>query len=154
MTPAINVARKAKISFTIHEYTHDTGSHAYGQEAAEKLNIEQGRIFKTLVTENENKEMSVAIVPVSSQLSLKMLAKATGSKKASMAPPGRVEAVTGYVLGGVSPLGQKRKLPTVIDESAKRYETIFVSAGRRGVEIELSPEDLTRLTTGKIACIC
>jgi Cys-tRNA(Pro)/Cys-tRNA(Cys) deacylase len=154
MTPAINTAKKAKIDFTIHEYTHDPKSNSYGEEAAEKMGIEKDRVFKTLVVSNENAQLCVAIVPVSSQLNLKLFAKAMGSKKAAMADKKLVEKTTGYVLGGVSPIGQKKKLSTIIHETAKQYDTIFVSAGKRGLEIELAPDDLTKLTSGKYYCIC
>jgi Cys-tRNA(Pro)/Cys-tRNA(Cys) deacylase len=154
MTPAINTAKKAKINFSIHEYNHDPQSNSYGEEAAEKLGLEQGRVFKTLVVSNENDRLCVAIVPVSSLLNFKLLAKAIGSKKAGMADKKRVEKITGYVLGGVSPLGQKKKLPTIVHETAQQYETVFVSAGKRGLQIELSPGDLVELTSGKYGKIC
>lgn len=144
MTPAIKLLKKQKIPHIIHEYKHNSSVHSYGEEAAQKLNIDQNRVFKTLVVQGE-KNLAVGIVPVSSKLNLKSVAKALGIKKAVMADPKDVENATGYILGGVSPLGQKKRLKTVIDKSAFEYETIFVSAGRRGVEVELGPKDLQKL---------
>ena len=154
MTPGINVAKKAKIAYKIHEYSHDPASESYGLEAAEKMGVPAERVFKTLVVSLDNKDLAVAVVPVSSMLSMKLIAKAAGSKKAGMAAASDVERSTGYVLGGVSPLGQKKRLKTVIDASAGSFPTIFVSAGRRGLEIELSPHDLRNLTNGSFAAIC
>ena len=122
-------------------------------EAVERLNIDAARIFKTLVIQLDNGALTVGIVPVSGQLNLKQHAKAAGGKKAAMADATLVERSTGYVLGGVSPLGQKKKLSTVIDSSATNHDTILVSAGRRGLEIELSPNDLCRLTSATFAPI-
>ena len=142
MTPAINSLKKAKIKYKIHQYEHDPASRVYGKEAAEKLNVSFDRIFKTLVVSIDNKDLSVAVVPVSRQLDLKAFAKVLKSKKAKMADKKEVERATGYILGGVSPIGQKKKLKTIIDSSALKYNTVYVSAGRRGLQIELSPEDL------------
>lgn len=150
MTPAINTAKRAKIPFTVHEYVHDPACAAYGLEAAEKLNIDPERVFKTLIADLGG-ELVVAIIPVTAMLSLKLLAKAAGAKKAAMADKGAAERSTGYVLGGISPLGQKKGLRTVIDLSAQDHPTIHVSAGRRGLEIELAPEDLRRLTNAQFA---
>lgn len=149
MTPAITAAKRAKIDFVVHEYTHDPQSESYGEEAAEKLGVEKDRVFKTLVVSDDNSRLCVAVVPVSSRLNLKRFAKAVGAKKAAMADKKTVERTTGYVLGGVSPVGQKKKLPTVIHDTAKAFDRILVSAGKRGLEIELSPDDLIRLTAGK-----
>ncbi|WP_166253073.1 Cys-tRNA(Pro) deacylase [Marinobacter salicampi] len=146
MTPGINIARKAGIRFQVHEYTHDPKSEAYGQEAAEKLGLPPDRVFKTLVLELDSRELVVVVLPVSRMLSMKLIARAAGAKKASMAQPQLVARSTGYVLGGVSPLGQKKPLRTWIDSSARGHSTIFVSAGRRGLEIELSPGALRDLT--------
>ena len=151
MTPGINAAKKAKIPFTLHEYEHDPAAASYGLEAAEKLGVDAARVFKTLVVDLGNKQLAVGIVPVSDLLSMKHIAKAAGAKKASMAAVDEVERSTGYVLGGVSPLGQKKRLKTFLDSSAQAFETIMVSAGRRGLEIELSPDDLLRLTSGQYA---
>ena len=153
MTPAINIVKKAKINFRIHEYDHDPASASYGEEAASKMGIDGNRVFKTLVVFSDCKGLTVAVLPVSHQLDLKRMAKALGAKKAKMADKSDVERVTGYVLGGVSPLGQKKKLVTIIDESAKSFDTIFVSAGRRGLQIELSPEDLGTLIKGRFRSI-
>jgi Cys-tRNA(Pro)/Cys-tRNA(Cys) deacylase len=151
MTPAIDAARKAKIAHQVHEYAHDPSSESYGAEAAEKLGLAQDRVFKTLVAATDGGELVVAVVPVSSMLNMKSLAKAVGAKKAAMAKPADVERVTGYVLGGVSPLGQKKRLKTLIDASAETFPTIYVSAGRRGLQIELNPQDLKKLTGGGFA---
>ncbi len=142
MTPAINCLKKAKIKYQVHPYEHDPYSKAYGEEAAEKLNIPFDQIFKTLIVSINEKDLSVALVPVSKQLDLKLFAKAIGSKKVKMADKNDVERTTGYVLGGVSPIGQKKKLSTVIDSSALRFATVYVSAGHRGLQIEISPKDL------------
>ena len=142
MTPAINCLKKAKIKYQIHQYEHDPNSKAYGEEAAEKLNISFDQIFKTLVISVDNKNLSVALVPVSKQLDLKAFVKVIGSKRAKMADKKEVERATGYILGGVSPIGQKKKLITIIDSSALKFNTIYVSAGRRGMQIEISPKDL------------
>ena len=154
MTPAINVAKKAKIIHKVHEYDHDSLCESFGLEAAEKLGVAEARVFKTLVVSLDNKELAVGVIPVSSMLSMKLIAKAAGAKKAAMAAQSDVERSTGYVLGGVSPLGQKKRLKTIIDSSAKHYSTVYVSAGRRGLEIELSPDDLKNLVNGVLAAIC
>lgn len=154
MTPGINAAKKARIAHTIHEYTHDSTSESYGLEAAEKLGVSASRVFKTLVVNLDKKELAVGVVPVSSMLSMKLMAKAAGAKKAVMAEPSDVERSTGYVLGGVSPLGQKKRLKTIVDLSANNHSTIYISAGRRGLEIELSPRDLLKLVNGISAEIC
>lgn len=154
MTPGINLAKKHKITHRVHEYAHDPSSDSYGLEAAEKLEIPEERVFKTLVVALDGKQLAVGVLPVSSMLSMKLIAKAFGAKKAAMADKSDVERATGYVLGGVSPLGQKKRLKTVIDASATRHSTVFVSAGRRGLEIELNPEDLKKLVNGEFAEIC
>ncbi len=153
MTPAVNLVKKAKVDHKVHEYEHDPGHDSYGLEAAEKLGVAPERVFKTLVVKLDNGVLAVGVVPVSTKLSMKLIAKAAGGKKAAMAEPAEVERSTGYVLGGVSPLGQKRRLKTVIDASAQGYPTINVSAGRRGLEIELSPNDLKQLTGAVFADI-
>jgi Cys-tRNA(Pro)/Cys-tRNA(Cys) deacylase len=154
MTPAINTAKKNKIFHRIHEYCHDESSQSYGLEAAQKMAVPEERIFKTLVINLDNKQLAIGIIPVSSLLSMKLIAKALGVKKAVMADKAEVERSTGYVLGGVSPLGQKKRLKTLVDLSAKNYSTIYVSAGRRGLEIELSPDDLVKICSGIFADIC
>ena len=153
MTPGINLVKKAKITHKVHEYSHDESSESYGLEAAEKMGVAEDRVFKTLVVALDNNDLVVGILPVSSLLSMKLIAKALGAKKAVMADNSDVERSTGYVLGGVSPLGQKKRLKTVIDSSAKNHSTIYVSAGRRGLEIELAPDDLIKLTSGLLAKI-
>jgi len=154
MTPAINAAKKHKVIYQVHEYIHDATSESYGDEAAQKLDISTSRVFKTLVVSIDNKALVVAVIPVSMMLSMKLIAKAYAGKKATMALKNDVERSTGYVLGGVSPLGQRKSLSTFIDCSAKQFDTIFVSAGKRGLEIELSPQDLTQLTQAELADIC
>lgn len=147
MTPAINLAKKNKIKYIVHEYTHDTSVQSYGLEASEKLGVEKERVFKTLVVILQDKSLAVAIIPVSFMLNMKQMAKALGAKKCAMADKFDVERSTGYILGGVSPLGQKKLLKTVIDISAQEFETIFISAGRRGLELELNPLDLQMTTS-------
>lgn len=153
MTPAIQSAKKAKIKFQIHQYVHDPASRSYGEEAAEQLDISPDRVFKTLVVQLDSRDLAVSVIPVDRQLDLKAFAKALGAKKAKMADKKDVERSTGYVLGGVSPIGQKKRLPTRIDQSAEQFETIYISAGRRGLEIELAPQDLAALTGGKFESI-
>jgi Cys-tRNA(Pro)/Cys-tRNA(Cys) deacylase len=154
MTPAIDILRKFNIDHQVHEYIHDSSNESFGIEAAEKLGISEGRIFKTLVVNLDKENLAVGIIPVSSMLCMKAMAKATASKKATMASRSDVERSTGYVLGGVSPLGQKKLLKTVIDFSSQTSPTIYVSAGRRGLEIELSSKDLLKLVNGALAKIC
>ena len=147
MTPAVVAAERAGIPFTLHEYEHDPRAESYGLEAAEKTGVEAERVFKTLVVSQDG-ALSVAIVPVAAQLDLRAL-----GKRAALAERAAAERATGYVLGGISPLGQRKRLPTLVDESALRHETIFVSAGRRGLELELTPADLIRLTDAHVAAI-
>lgn len=142
-TPGIVAAEKAGITFSVHEYAHDPKAPSYGLEAAEKLGVAPARVFKTLVADVDGTH-TVAIVPVEAELDLKAL-----GKRASMATPADAERITGYVTGGISPLGQRKRLPTVLDESALAFDTIHVSAGRRGLEIELTPADLLTLTGGE-----
>lgn len=151
MTPAINAAKAAGIAFDILEYAHEAGAASYGLEAADKLGLNADQVFKTLVVNLDARTLVVAVLPVTRQLNLKQVAKALGGKKAAMAEPAAVTRATGYVLGGVSPLGQKQALPTVIDQSARDVETLYVSAGRRGLEIALAPGDLLSLTGGQWA---
>ena len=146
-TPAIVAAERAGIAFTVHEYVHDPKAVSYGLEAAEKLGHDPARVFKTLVADVDG-TLTVAVVPVEAQLDLRSL-----GKRARMADPRAAERSTGYVTGGISPLGQRRRLPTVVDESALGFETIYVSAGRRGLEIELAPGDLLVLTGGTTAAV-
>ncbi|EBA00843.1 Cys-tRNA(Pro) deacylase [Marinobacter sp. ELB17] len=153
MTPAIDVAREAGIEHQLHQYQRDPASAGYGTEAAEKLGLNPACVFKTLVVEVDAKTLVVAIVPVNAMLSMKLIAKAASGKKAIMADKQQVQRSSGYILGGVSPLGQKRPLTTFIDESAQLFERIHVSAGRRGLEIELAPEDLATLTQGRFVAL-
>jgi Cys-tRNA(Pro)/Cys-tRNA(Cys) deacylase len=144
MTPAVVAAERAGIPFTLHEYEHDPRAESYGLEAAEKTGVESARVFKTLVVAQDG-ALSVAIVPVAAQLDLRAL-----GKRAALADRGAAERATGYVPGGISPLGQRKRLPTLLDESALQHETIYVSAGRRGLELELAPADLVRLTNATV----
>lgn len=153
MTPAINSAKQAGIAFQVHEYHHDATAESYGLEAAEKLGVAAEQVFKTLVVKLDGKQLAVGIVPVTRQLNLKQIAKAAGAKKAAMAQPTEVERTTGYVLGGVSPLGQKKRLATFLDTAAEGFATLYVSAGRRGLEIALSPQDLLALSQAQLAPI-
>ena len=153
MTPAIKAIKKEKIFYAIHDYAHQKSLTSYGAKAAAKMGLPEERVFKTLVVQLDNKELAVGIVPVSSMLSLKRIAQAAGVKKAAMAEASDAERSTGYILGGISPLGQKKRLKTFIDSSAKAHQTIFVSAGRRSLEIELHPRDLLQLTEGSFVSI-
>lgn len=146
MTPAINILKKLQIEHKLHEYHHDESKDSFGQEAVDKLGLPANRVFKTLVVSTDTHELLVAVVPVSCMLSMKNVAKLADAKKAVMADKTLVERITGYVLGGVSPLGQKKSLRTLIDTQAQGFETIFISAGRRGLEIELKPSDLVNIT--------
>jgi Cys-tRNA(Pro)/Cys-tRNA(Cys) deacylase len=151
LTPALNAADHAGINYTVHNYQHDPQTDSWGTEAAEKLGVDPYRVFKTLLANLDGKELIVGMVPVNAKLSLKELARAAGGKKAVMADRQTVERSTGYVLGGVSALGQKKRLRTYIDASAETLETVFISAGRRGLEIELAPAALAAVTQGAFA---
>lgn len=151
-TPATAALAAAGVPFVLHPYAHDPSASSYGLEASEVLGIDPARVFKTLMVEVEGR-LAVGIVPVSGNLDLKSVAAALGSKKAAMADPKAAERRTGYVLGGISPLGQRQTSPTVLDESAFGFETILVSGGRRGLDIELAPADLARLTKAVTAQI-
>ena len=152
-TPATRAASKAGIDYTVHTYEHDPRAESYGQEAADALGVDALRVFKTLVARTDRGELVCGVVPVPSQLDLKALARAVGAKKATMAPAAEAERATGYLLGGISPLGQKRPLPTVVDVTADQHDTVLVSAGRRGLEIELSPAELRAITAASTAPI-
>ena len=153
MTPCIKLLKKRKIAYTLHQYTHDKTTLSYGKEAIEKLGVDADRVFKTLVV-SVDERLVVVVVPALLMLNMKLLAKVMGRKKATMAETLTVEKTTGYILGGVSPLAQKKKLPTFIDSSASDFETIYVSAGKRGLEVELSPPDLSALTDGVFEKLC
>ena len=143
-TPAVRAARAAGIAFTLHEYAHDPRAASFGLEAVEALGLDAARVFKTLVVDVGG-ELTTCVVPAAAQLDLGVL-----GKRASMAPVPRAEKVTGYVAGGISPLGQRRSLPTLVDDTAMEHDTVFVSAGRRGLEIELAPADLVALTGAQV----
>ncbi|QNP73241.1 Cys-tRNA(Pro) deacylase [Streptomyces roseirectus] len=151
-TPATVALTAAGVSYTVHAYDHDPAHPSYGEEAAEAMGVSPERVFKTLVADVDG-ALTVAVVPVAGTLDLKALANAVGGKKAAMADPALAERTTGYVRGGISPLGQRKRLPTVLDSSANAHPTICVSAGRRGLEVELSPTDLTTLTDAVTAPI-
>src|SRR5580765_2040156 len=146
-TPAILAAERAGIAFSVHEYDHDPAAESYGLEAAEALGIDPARVFKTLDVDVDG-TLAVAIVPVEAQVDLRSL-----GKRATMAESAKAERTTGYVLGGISPLGQRKRLPTTLDASALEHETIHVSAGRRGLELELDPNDLVRLTGATVRAV-
>ena len=153
MTPAVDIARKSGIAFELHSYEHDPAEASFGLEAAVKLNVSPSQVFKTLVVQLDAGELAVAVLPVNAQLSMKAVARALGGKKAKMAAAADVERSTGYVLGGVSPLGQKKRLRTVIDDGAEAMDSVYVSAGKRGLEISLSPRDLASLTNAVFASV-
>lgn len=151
-TPATVALTAAGVPFTVHAYDHDPAAASYGGEAAEALGAAPERVFKTLVAEVDG-ALTVGVVPVAGQLDLKALAAAVGGKRAAMADPAAAERSSGYVRGGISPLGQRRPLRTVLDASALDHPTVYVSAGRRGLEVELAPTDLMRLTSAVSAQI-
>jgi len=151
-TPATVALDKAGIAFTPHAYEHDPANRDYGNEAATALGLDPEQVFKTLLADLDG-SLVVAIVPVTGKLDLKALASALGGKKAEMADPAVAQRKTGYILGGISPIGQKTAHPTVLDETAELFDTIFVSGGRRGFDIELAPADLLAITGGSIAAI-
>lgn len=153
MTPAIKLAKKLKLDYRVHTYTHDANAEAYGLEAAQKLGLDPKLVFKTLLVSDEMGKLVVAIIPVAERLNMKKIAKAMGVKKMQMALPQQVERSTGYVLGGVSPLGQKKRLPTLIDISAEGLTQMHVSAGRRGLEIELPPAQLAQAVAARFVDI-
>lgn len=150
-TPATTLLVKAGVAHRLHAYEHGAGA-AYGPEAARVLGLDPARVFKTLVAEVDG-ALTVAVVPVAAQLDLKALAAAVGGKRARMADVAAAERATGYVAGGISPLGQRKRLPTVLDVGASAFPTLFCSAGRRGLEVELAPDDLARLTGARFAPI-
>ncbi|MEU3855867.1 Cys-tRNA(Pro) deacylase [Streptomyces sp. NPDC028722] len=151
-TPATVALTAAGVDFTVHAYAHDPSHPSYGEEAAEAMGVSPDRVFKTLVADVDG-SLVVGVVPVAGSLDLKALAAAVGGKRATMADPTLAERTTGYVRGGISPLGQRKKLRTVLDDSAGAHPTICVSAGRRGLEVELAPQDLADLTDAVLAPI-
>ncbi len=151
-TPATVALTKAGITFSTHSYEHDPAAKSYGLEAAEALGLEAAQVFKTLLVDVDGK-LAVGVVPVDQQLDLKAVAAALDGKKATMADPAAAERTTGYVVGGISPIGQKRRLPTVVDTTATEHDTVYVSGGRRGLDIGLAPADLIAVTAARTAPI-
>jgi Cys-tRNA(Pro)/Cys-tRNA(Cys) deacylase len=151
-TPATVALTRAGIAFTLRAYDHDPAAESYGLEAATALGVEPERVLKTLLVSVEGR-LVVGIVPVSGQLDLKAVASAAGGKRAEMADPRLAERTTGYVVGGISPVGQRKQLPTVLDSSAMAFETVLVSGGKRGLDLELAPADLVRVTGAMVAPI-
>lgn len=142
MTPAVAAAKRAGITHQLHTYEHDPRSRAFGLEAAEKLGLDPAQVFKTLIVSLDNSRLAMGIIPVAAMLNMKQLARAAGARKAAMAERAAAERATGYVMGGISPLGQKKRLTAVIDSSAAQHPVIYVSGGRRGLDLELAPGDL------------
>ena len=155
MTPAVQALKKARVWFALHPYGHQPGHENYGLEAAQALGLPAARVFKTLLVELQSpgSNMGIGILPVSARLDLKAMAAAAGVKRAVMADPRDAQRVTGYVLGGISPFGQKKKLLTVIDDSVLEWDTIHVSGGKRGLQIELAPQTLIDLCQARIGRI-
>lgn len=151
-TPAFVALHRADVPFTSHSYVHDPRAESFGTEASEALGVEPGRVFKTLMAVVDG-ELCVGIVPVMGSLDLKALADALGGKRAQMADAAHAQRATGYVIGGISPIGQKKAHRTVIDRTSAQWPTIFVSGGRRGLEAELRPDDLIRVTRAVVARI-
>ena len=149
-TPATAAVAKAKVEHRIHEYRHDPAAPSYGLEAAEQLGVDPAGVFKTLVAQVDGR-LAVAVIPVAARLDLKALAAAAGGRKAAMAEAADAERATGYVVGGISPLGHRKRLPVFLDFTMQDRATVLVSAGRRGLELELSPADLARLSGGTFA---
>ena len=151
-TPATALLARQKVAFELHPYEHDPRSGSYGAEAAEALGVPPGRVFKTLVVGVDGR-LAVGVVPVAGSLDLKAMAAALGGKRAAMAEPAAAERATGYVTGGISPLGHRSRLPVVVDSSARNWDTVYVSAGRRGLEVELAPADLVTVVGATVAPI-
>lgn len=153
MTPAIDLALKSNTEHIVHAYEHNSKAESYGAEAVELLGVDAAQVFKTLVIELNTGELAVGVVPVQGKLNLKAIANTLKAKRAVMANTQKAQRVSGYLLGGISPLGQKKALRTVIDSSAESLSTVFISAGRRGLEIELKPNDLAYLCRATFASI-
>jgi len=153
MTPAIQKLKRHKVNYELLTYQHDLHSTAYGLEVVEKLALNAEQVFKTLVICTDCQQLVVALVPVNAQLNLKTLAKVLSVKKVNMADVKQVEKSTGYILGGVSPLGQKKTLRTIIDASAQSFELIYISGGKRGLEVALCPNELAKLSQANFALI-
>jgi Cys-tRNA(Pro)/Cys-tRNA(Cys) deacylase len=151
-TPATVLLTRQRIAFTAHRYEVDEHAPSYGEAAAAALGVEPGRVFKTLVASVDGR-LTVGVVPVSGSLDLKALAAAVGGKRGSMADPADAQRATGYVTGGISPFGQRSRLPVVVDVSAREWPTVYVSGGRRGLQVEVAPADLVRLTAAVEATI-
>ncbi len=151
-TAAVTLLERERVAYTRHEYEHDPAAASFGLEAAAALGRDPGQVFKTLLLVHE-RDWAVAVLPVSSRLSVRAAAAALGWKRAALAEPGPAERRTGYVVGGISPLGQKTPSPTVLDESALAWPTVLVSGGRRGLDVELAPAELLRLTGGRTAAL-
>ena len=152
MTPAIRALDAAGVPFTVHEFEHRPGAREYGREAAAALGVEHDQVFKTLVVVADG-SLAVAVVPVSCQLSLKAVAAALGAKRAELCDPAHAERTTGYVVGGISPFGQRRRLATVVDDTSQLHDLMYVSGGRRGLEVGVTPGDLVRLLGATVAAI-
>lgn len=151
-TPALTELTRRGIGFVTHTYEHDPAAESYGREAAEALGVDPARVYKTLLATVDDRQV-VAMVPVLATLDLKALARAIGGRRATMTPPEQAERVTGYVVGGISPIGQRRRHRTVLDESAPAYESVLVSGGKRGLDIELAPAALVAVTGATVAAI-
>lgn len=154
MTPAIDLLISAQVPHTVHAYQHSPSTPSYGLEACQQLELSPQQVFKTLLVELSNEQLVVNVLPVANQLDLKAVARALGTKKARMADKQKVQRTSGYLLGGVSPLAQKKSLRTLLDETAQLFDSIYISAGRRGLEIEIAPADLLKITAANYLDLC